>query len=54
MGDIYRDISLVANIEGFLVYRCMFVEYRQPLSEVSRWCCVDFENLNKHEEKFIK
>ena len=41
MGDIYRDISLVANIEGFLAYRCIYVVYRQPLSEVSRWCCVD-------------
>ena len=43
--DIYRDISMVANIEGFLVYRCIYVVYRQPLSEVSRWCCVDDKNF---------
>ena len=45
VGDIYRDISLVANIEGFLAYRCIYVVYRQPLSEVSRWCCVDDRNF---------
>ena len=45
VGDIYRDISLVTNIEGFLAYRCIYVVYQQPLSEVSRWCCVDDKNF---------
>ena len=45
VGDIYRDISLVTNIEGFLAYRCIYVVYRQPLSEVSRWCCVGDKNF---------
>ena len=45
MGDIYRDILMVDNIEEFLVYCCIYVVYRQPLSEVSQWCCVDDENL---------
>ena len=41
----YRDISMVANIEHFLVYRCLCVVYQQPLSEVSLWCCVDDKNF---------
>ena len=45
VGDIYCDILMVVNIEGFLVYRCIYVVYRQPLSEVSRWCCVDDKNF---------
>ena len=45
VGDIYWDISAVTNIEGFLAYRCIYVVYRQPLSEVYRWCCVDDKNV---------
>ena len=42
VGEIYRDISMVANIVGFSVYN---VVYRQPLSEASRWCCVDAKDF---------
>ena len=45
VGDIYHNISMVANIEGFLAYCCIYVVYGQPLSEVSRWCCVDDKNF---------
>ena len=41
VDNLYHNISMVANIEGFLVYRCIYVVYRQPLSEVFQLCCVD-------------
>ena len=39
-SDICRDMSMYANIEGFLTYRCIYDVYRQALSEVSQWCCI--------------
>ena len=30
-SDIYRDISMYANIDGFLTYRCIYDVYRQAL-----------------------
>ena len=45
MCDTYRDISMVVNIDDFLVYNCIFVVYREPLSDVSRLCCVDDKNF---------
>ena len=45
VGNIYWDFSSVTNIEGFLAYRCIYVVYCQPLSEVYRWCCVDDKNF---------
>ena len=41
MRDIYRDISLAINIEGFEAYRYISNVYQGALSEVSRWCCID-------------
>ena len=40
MSDVYLDISLAINIEGFRASRCIFNVYRGALSPVSLWCCI--------------
>ena len=38
-NDKCRDMSMYANIKGFLTYQCIYDVYRQALFEVSQWCC---------------
>ena len=39
-GDIYRNILIGANIDGFEAYRCVGVVLWVEIRKKYRWCCV--------------
>ena len=45
--EIHLDMSMYANIEGFLTYRCIYDVYQQALFEVSQWCFDDDAALSE-------
>ena len=44
-GDIYHNISIAPNIEGFQAYHCIIVVYRREVLTIYPCCCIGVISL---------